>query len=95
MVDENEFYEKLFKEFKDLNNNPVEIELWKNNQIRELMNKFKSKQDSLTLKNGLLVLMTLFDEKILDSFYLESKDLENLNENNKETLISLLRREID
>jgi hypothetical protein len=85
----------LFKEFKELNNNPTEIQLWKNNQIRELMNKFKNKQDNLALKNALLVLMTLFDDKIIDSFYLDSKDLENLNENNKETILSLLKREID
>ena len=87
---ESEFYDLLFGQFSQLNGNPLEKELWKNNQIRNLMINFKEKADSMFIRNALLVIMALFDDYLKDSFFLNSKNIKELSQDKKGFIISIL-----
>ncbi len=94
MSNEGEFYDHLFQSFYSLRNESNNIELWKNQQITELMKNLHHKDDSRFIQNALIVIMALFDEYLIDSFHLKSKNIKELNEGKKETIISILKDEI-
>ena len=94
MSNEGEFYDHLFHNFYSLRNESNQIEIWKNRQITELMKNLHNRDDSRFIQNALIVIMALFDEYLKDSFHLKSKNIKELNDGKKETVISILKDEI-
>ena len=94
MSNEGEFYDQLFQNFSSLRNDSSKIELWKNQQITELMKTIRDKDNSAFIQNALIVIMALFDEYLIDSFHLKSKSIEELNDGTKETVNSILKEEL-
>jgi hypothetical protein len=58
------------------------------------MKNLHHKEDSQFIQNALIVIMALFDEYLKDSFHLKSKNIEELNDGAKETIISILKDEV-
>ena len=94
MSNEGEFYDHLFQSFYSLRHESNEIELWKNQRITELMKNLHNKDDSRFIQNALIVIMALFDEYLMDSFHFQSKNMKELNDGKKKTVISILKDEI-
>lgn len=94
MSNEGEFYDHLFQNFNSLRNKSNKIELWKNQQITKLMNSIHDKDDSKFVQNALIVIMALFDEYLIDSFHIKSKNIKELNVIKKEVVLSILKEEI-
>ncbi|MFX0073031.1 MAG: hypothetical protein ACFFAO_18290 [Candidatus Hermodarchaeota archaeon] len=88
---ESEYYDLLFGQFSQLNGNSLEKELWKNNQIRNLMIDFKDKADSMFIRNALLVIMALFDDYLKDTFLLNSQSVKKISQEEKDLIISILK----
>jgi len=93
MSNEGEFYDQLFQSFNSLQNDSKKIELWKNQQITELMKNIHDKENKSFVQNALIVIMALFDDYLIDSFHLKSKDIKELNDRKKEAVISILEDE--
>ena len=94
MIDENEFYDQLFEKFYTLNDDPIKVELWKNQQIMEIMKNLDNHHNSHFVQNALIVIMALFSDYHRDSFYTNTKSVKDLNDERKEDVIALLQDEI-
>ncbi|TFG21870.1 MAG: hypothetical protein EU532_14850 [Promethearchaeota archaeon] len=93
MSNEGQFYDQLFESFNSLQNESNIAESWKIHQINKLMKKFSDKSNSTIIKNGLIVIMAIFDDRLKDCFYLKSRNVKNLNDNDKETICTILHNE--
>ncbi len=94
MSNEGEFYDQLFENFYSLHNELNKTELWKNQQITELMKNINDRNDSRFVQNALILIMALLDEYLIDSFHLRSKNIKKLNDGNREAVLSILKDEI-
>ena len=94
MSNEGEFYNQLFESYNSLHNESNKIETWKMHQINELMTTFNDKNNSQIVQNGLIVIMAIFDENLKDSFYLKSKNVKNLNDQEKKAVKTILSDEL-
>ena len=95
MSNEGEFYDQLFQNFNSLHNESnIRAELWKNQQITQLMKNLHNKDDSRFIQNALIVIMALFDEYLIDSFHQKSKNVKELNDGKKEAVVSILKDEL-
>jgi hypothetical protein len=94
MSNEGEFYDHLFHSFNSLRNESNKLELWKNQQITELMNNIHDKDNIDFVQNALIVIMALFDEYLIDSFRQKSKNIKKLNDGKKQAVISILKDEL-
>jgi hypothetical protein len=94
MIDEIEFYDQLFEKFYTLNDDPIKVELWKNQQIMEIMKKLDNHHNSHFVQNALIVIMALFSDYHRDPFYTNTKSVKDLNDERKEDVIELLQDEI-
>ena len=94
MSNEGEFYNQLFESYNSLHNESNKIETWKMHQINELMTTFNDKNNSHIVQNGLIVIMAIFDENLKDSFYLKSKNVKNLNDQEKKAVKTILSDEL-
>ena len=90
---ESKLYDKMLNLFSELNNNTIKSELLKNQSIIELMKLLNDNGDKLSVKNALLIIMALFDDCLVDTFYFNSKNIRNATDRNKNILISILKDE--
>ena len=93
MSNEGQFYDQLFESFNSLQNESNNAETWKIHQINELMKTFRDKNNSTIIKNGLIIIMAIFDEYLRDCFYIKSKNVKNLNDAEKKAVITILSDE--
>ena len=94
MSNEGEFYDQLFEKFYTLNDDPIKVELWKNQQIMEIMKNLDNHKNSNFVQNALIVIMALFSDYHRDSFYTNTKCVKDLNDEIKEDVKTLLQDEI-
>jgi len=94
MIDEIEFYDQLFEKFYTLKDDPIKVELWKNQQIMEIMKKLDNHHNSHFVQNALIVIMALFSDYHREPFYTNTKSVKDLNDERKEDVIELLQDEI-
>ena len=94
MISETEFYCDIFEEFIDLDNFYQENELWKSNSIIKLMQISNRDDNKNVIEKGLKIILKLckFKEcgKLLDSYEIESFDIRDLIETEKQAFDSIL-----
>jgi hypothetical protein len=59
------------------------------------MNNFNHQQNnSRIIQNGLIVIMALFDDSLNDSFFTNSTNLKDLDDDDRKSVIHLIEEEI-
>ncbi|MBD3253465.1 MAG: hypothetical protein GF383_00150 [Candidatus Lokiarchaeota archaeon] len=90
---EDEFYDKILEKFLECKKSKEKSDLWKSQTIIQLMENIKQKNNKEFVKNALLVLMSLEEDFLRDSFHIKSKDFSILSKEEKTILSSLLKEE--
>ncbi len=94
MMSEAEFYDGIFAKYTELSHDSNKTELWKNQAIIELMNLLNDKRCKNVVKNGLLIVMALFDDYLNDTFYIKTKNICDITRGKRSILVSLLKEEL-
>ncbi len=92
-MSEAEFYDGIFDKYTELGHDSNKTELWKNQAIIELMS-LNDKCCKDVVKNGLLIIIALFDDYLNDTFYFKSKNICDITNGKRSILVSLLKEEL-
>ena len=93
MAEEICFYDQLFKSINSFKFESNKKDLWKIHQINLLMSRFKDKNSSNIIKNGLIIILAFFNDYLKDSFHSNNRDIKNLSDLEKKMVITILREE--
>ena len=95
MIKELDFYTSIFDNFSKLNNilDDTEKEFFINHSLAELIKAANEIGSEVFVQNALLILACLYNDREIERYNYESKDIEDLNGTEKEILDSLLCEE--
>ncbi|TXT67341.1 MAG: hypothetical protein BAJALOKI1v1_120033 [Promethearchaeota archaeon] len=91
---EKDFYDEILKFFNRAPHKQSEVEIWKHQTYIELMKVLKKTQNKQKVRNSIILLLMLFGENIPPDIYnTRGNKRKNLNTDEKNKLISLLKDE--
>jgi hypothetical protein len=86
-------YTKIINLFLKIGKDPISIETWKDKAILKIMNMLKDPKNKRWVKNALIILLSLFDDKPPDLYSNLGKKVKNLSNEETEQVISKLKDE--
>ena len=87
-------YTKIIDCFLENRYDSHQKEMCKNNSIIKLINKSECRNSDIFIKNALLLVLSLFDDKGADLYHNYGNDIESCSEKEKEELLAELKKEI-
>ncbi len=95
MIKELDYYTGVFDKFSKVDNilDETEVESFVNQSVTELEKVAKDTESEVFVQNALLILSCLYNDHEIERYNYESKDIEELNNTERETLASLLCEE--
>jgi hypothetical protein len=95
-IEEN-LYEQIISFFKKVpNKEKTDIEKWKYQIYRKLMNMMEQPREKMVVRNAILLILSLFSDLPPDLYNSRGKELENISSNSRKTeILSDLREEIE
>ncbi len=96
MIKELDYYTGIFDNFSKLNDilDDTEKEFFVNHSLMELIKAAGEIESEVFLQNALLILSCLYNDREIEKYNYESKDIEELDESEREVLVSLLCEEL-
>ena len=87
-----DYYDEILHYF---NKNPqkIELEIWKNQEYIKLMKVLKKTENKQQIRNSIILLLMLFEDLPPDLLNARGNELKNLKPEEKNKLISLLKKE--
>jgi len=95
MIKELDYYTSIFDNFSKMDDilDDSEKEFFINNSLNELIKAAGNIESEVFLQNALLILSCLYNDREIERYNYESKDLEDLDDSEREILGSLLCEE--
>lgn len=95
MIKELDYYTSIFDNFSKMDEilDDTEVEFFVNKSITELKKTAEETGSKVFLQNALLILSCLYNDREIERYIYESKDIEDLDDSERELLESLLREE--
>lgn len=94
MINETKYYSDLMKQFSYIRSDVYQRELWRDEKIIELMKISEKIEYHKFIQNTLILIMALFNDDFIDSYECESKIINDLEESDRQRLLSTLKVEI-
>ena len=91
---EEEYYCKIIDFFQQNKHNSKSIEMWRNKSFMELMKILKRTHDKQFVRNAILLILTLSDTFLPDTYNYRGVNTNDLCKTDKATMISILKTEI-
>lgn len=92
-MSESECYNRIIKFFQSDIEDKEKIELWKNKSYIKLMKNLNEKRKDDTVKNAIIMILSLFENLPPDIYNNRGYKLENLNSDEREKIIAKLKQE--
>ncbi len=86
-------YTRIIDCFLENSSNIHQRELCKNNSIIKLINKSDCRNSDTFVKNALLLVLSLYDNKPADLYSSYGSDIEVCSDKDKESLLAVLKKE--
>ncbi len=86
-------YSNIINLFSKFDKDPITMEKWKGNLITRLMNALKEPENENWLKNALIILLSLVDNKPSDIYENKGDNLNILSKEEKEQILLKLKEE--
>ena len=90
---EYDYYSSIIEFSQNQNVNEEAVELWKNKSFIELMKVLERNSRKEFVKNAILLILSLFEEHPPDMYSSLGKNVDSLNNGDKNSYISLLKTE--
>lgn len=91
---ESKCYSKILKVYNDSKNNDYNREYNKNQSIIKLFKASDCKNKEQFIRNALIMVLSLYDEKPADLYANSGKRLEDCNNNQREAALAMLKAEL-
>ena len=88
-----ECYTKIIKLFLKINKDTTSIEIWKDKAIIKIMQKLKDPKNENWLRNALIILLSLFDNKPADLYSNLGVNTKKISSNERKNIFSELKKE--
>ena len=90
---EEEYYNRILNFFQNNKQNSESIEMWRNESFMELMKILKRTHNKQFVRNALLLILTLSDAFLPDTYNYRGVNVEVLDKTERATMISILKTE--
>ena len=90
---ETDFYSRILEKYSEIKDDLTKIELWKYHSIIELTELSAKSTSKDLIQNGLIIIMALFNNYLLNPYEADSKDNKDLLETERKILSSILIEE--
>ena len=92
MIKELDYYTNIFDNFSKMDDilDDTEVAFFVDQAITELKKVAEDTKNEVFVQNALLILSCLYNDREIERYNYESKDIEDLNESEREILASLL-----
>ena len=90
---EEEYYNRIIDFFQKNKENSKSIEMWRNESFMELMKILKRTHNKQFVRNALLLILTLSDAFLPDTYNYRGVNVEVLDKTERATMISILKTE--
>lgn len=96
MIKELDYYTSIFDNFSKLNDilDDTEKEFFINHSLMELIKAAGEIESDVFIQNALLILSCLYNDREIERYNYESKDIEDLNDAERDIVVSLLCEEL-
>lgn len=89
------YYSKILDFYQNQTNDKETIEIWKNKSYIELMQVLKRTNNKNLVKNAIILILSLFEEKPVDIYDSSGLSVRELKQEDKKSYISHLRTEFN
>ena len=86
-------YEKILKFFHKRHHNRDKTEIWKNQSLIQLMKKLQKTKDKRTIRNALILLISLFEQIPPDIYNNRGININRLSEDDRRMVQDALKKE--
>ena len=92
---EMKYYSKILDFYQNQNDDKEAIEIWKSKSYIELMQVLKRTNNKNLVKNAIILILSLFEEKSVDIYDSSGLSVSELKQEDKKSYISHLRTEFN